>query len=579
MTDTSDFVPAEIDATRWEELEPLLSALLDRPVGSPKAFETWLLDRSELEAACSESEANLYIAMTCHTEDQAAQEAYTSYVETVPPMLKPLFFELDKRQVALAAKFPLDATRYAVLFRDTAAEVEIFRDQNVPIQTDLEKLSQQYQQVVGVMTVVFEGREQTLPMMARYQESTDRAVREASWRGVTERRLKDAGAVETIYDRMIGLRHRMALNAGFTDFVGYAFKSKKRFDYTPADCRSFHEGAEKVVVPFMRRLDERRRRDLGVDRLRPWDLSVDQKGRPPLRPFSGGVELMKKSVAAFNRLDPRLGAMLATLGDGANASGLANGACLDLDSRKGKGPGGYQSMRDRSRKPFIFMNSAGLHRDMVTMLHEAGHAFHSLLCVDEPLVRYRGAPLEFCEVASMAMELLTRPYWNGQNGFYPDESDLARARRQQLERSCDLFPWIATIDAFQHWIYSNPSHSHQQRTAAWLDLDARFGHALAWDGLETARATQWHRQMHLFGAPLYYIEYGIAQLGALQLWLRSLEDGQTAAIELYFKGLSLGGSRPLPELFRQTGLEFDFGPEIMKRLVDRVERELERLPE
>lgn len=575
----TDFVPAAIDATRWDAIEPLLKALLDRPVGSPAVFEKWLIDRSELEAACAEAEANLYIAMTCHTEDAAAQQAYATYVETVPPRFKPVAFELDKRQAELARKFPLDKARYEVLHRDTAAEVETFRDENVPIQTELEKLSQQYQQLIGAMTVQFEGREQTLPMMGKYQESTDRAIREAAWKAVVDRRLKDTDAIDAIYDRMVSLRDTMGRNAGFDGFTGYAFKTKKRFDYTPEDCRRFHEAAEKVVVPFMRRQDARRKARLNVDTLRPWDLSVDPRGRGPLKPFSGGRELMAKSIDAFNRLDPRLGTMLASLGDGSNDQGSAGEggrACLDLDSRKGKAPGGYLSMRDRSRRPFIFMNAAGLHRDVETMVHEAGHAFHSMLCVDEPLVRYRSAPLEFCEVASMSMELLTMPHWGA---YYASADDLARARRKQIEGTCALLPWIATIDAFQHWVYANPTHTRAQRTAAWLELDARFGHDVSWQGAQDARATQWHRQMHLFGAPFYYIEYGIAQLGALQLWLNSLEQGQTAAIDAYFKGLSLGGSRPLPELFRATGLRFDFGPDIVARLVDRVERELEKLPE
>lgn len=575
----TDFVPARLDATQWPAIEPLLKALLQRPVNSAADLERWLIDRSELEAACSEAESDLYIAMTCHTEDQAAQDAYTRYIEAIPPLLKPVLFELDKRQVELTRKFKPDPARYGVLSRDTAAEVELFREENVPVQTELEKLSQQYQQIIGAMTVQFDGMEQTLPMMAKYQESTDRPMREAAWRATGERRMREVGAIDDLYDQMVRLRHQMARNAGFENFVGYAFKSKKRFDYTPQDCKRFHEAAAQVVVPFVRRQDAKRQKQLKIDPLRPWDLSVDPRGRPPLKPFTGGVDLMRKAVATFNRLDPRLAKMLADMGDGSSAAGAANGACLDLDSRKGKAPGGYQSMRDRSRKPFIFMNAAGLHRDVETMVHEAGHAFHSMLCVEEPLLHYRHSPLEFAEVASMSMELLTMPHWGGKDGFYPGEEDLARARRKQVEGSVSLLPWIATIDAFQHWIYSNPAHTRAQRTAAWLDLDDRFGHAVSWSGLEDLRATQWQRQLHLFGAPFYYIEYGIAQLGALQLWLKSHEEGEKAAIEAYIRALSLGGSKPLPELFKAAGLRFDFGPDIVKRLVDRVERELEKLPE
>ncbi|QYU67451.1 hypothetical protein J4558_21405 [Leptolyngbya sp. 15MV] len=456
--------------------------------------------------------------------------------------------------------------------------MNLFRDENVPIQTELEKLSQQFQKVAGAMTVTFEGKEQTLPQMARYAESTDRDVREAAWRAVADRRLKDRADIDAIFDQQIALRHRMACNAGFPNYVGYAFKAHRRFDYTPEDCFRFHEAVERAVVPFMRRQDRKRKEQLNLAELRPWDLAVDPKGRPPLRPFTNGPDLVRKSLAVFRKLDPRLETMLATLGDGTNTNGSAGGACLDLDSRKGKAPGGYQYMRELSRKPFIFMNSAGLHRDVETMVHEAGHAFHSLLCVNEPLKPYRHAPIEFCEVASMSMELLTMPHWGHPDAFYPNPDDLARAQRRQLEGTLMLLPWIATIDAFQHWLYTRPTHTQDQRTDFWLQLDQRFGHDVSWQGIEPARATQWQRQGHLFGHPFYYIEYGIAQLGALQLWLTSLEKGVPHAIDLYLKSLSLGGTKPLPELFRAAGLTFDFSASTVQRLVDRVETELAKLP-
>jgi oligoendopeptidase F len=282
--------------------------------------------------------------------------------------------------------------------------------------------------------------------------------------------------------------------------------------------------------------------------------------------------------------------MLATLGDGSNTQGARTGESLDLDSRKGKAPGGYQYMLDRQRRPFIFMNAAGLEGDVSTMLHEAGPAFHSMLCVEEPLVAYRSSPIEFAEVASMTMELLTMPHWGKHTPrsagecafsecFYPDDLELARARRHQLERSVTLLPWIATIDAFQHWLYANPKHGRGERREFWLSLDGRFGHEVDWGGLETERACVWQRQKHLFDYPFYYIEYGIAQLGALGLWVHSLEKGEASAVQAYIRGLSLGGSRPLPELFRAAGLEFDFSESTVKRLAERVERELEKLPE
>ncbi|MBL8963133.1 MAG: M3 family oligoendopeptidase, partial [Phycisphaerae bacterium] len=446
MTTTAgrDFVPADLDATSWEVIEPYWRSLLERPVGSIDALESWILDRSELDAACSESRADLYIRMTCATDDVAAQEAYRRYVEAVSPRLEQASFELDRRQTELSRLLDLESARggrYAVLVRDTAVEVDLFREENIPIRAELRLLSQSYEQMVGAMTVEFDGAERTLPQMGVYQESADRTVRESAWRAVAGRRLRDADAIDDLYERMIEKRDRVARQAGFSDYVGYAFRSGHRFDYGVEECRAFHEACEKVVVPFMRRADERRRAAMGLEVLRPWDLAVDVKGRPPLRPFTGGRELMERSIRVFERLDPRLSGMLAELGDGGNSSGPSAGACLDLDSRKGKAPWGYQYMRDRSRRPFIFMNASGLHRDMSTMLHEAGHAFHSMLCRDEPLLAYRHSPIEFAEVASMSMELLTMPHWGV---FYDTEADLSRARRRQIEDGVTLLPWIAT---------------------------------------------------------------------------------------------------------------------------------------
>lgn len=579
-TATTDFLPAHLDATAWERIEPFWRALMDRAVGSPDELERWLVDRSELEAACSESAAHLYINMTCDTANESASGAYRRYIEDVAPRLKPAAFELDKRQAALCERFGLTGGRHAVLHRDTKADVDLFREENVPLQTRLETLNQDYQTVTGAMTVEFDGQTRTMPQMAVYQESTDRGVRERAWRAVAGRRLQDRDTIDRIFDEMVGLRHTVARNAGFESFTGYMFAAKHRFDYTPAMCEAFHEGVAKELMPLCARLDAERKRDLGLDALRPWDLAVDAKGRGPLRPFEGGRDLVTKSRAVFDHLDPELAAMFRTMGDGSNTRGVATGELLDLDSRRGKAPGGYQYMLDRSRKPFIFMNAAGLQRDVETMVHEAGHAFHSMLCNDEPLLHYRSAPLEFAEVASMSMELLTMPHWDA---FHANPEEASRARRQKLTDSgLRMLPWIATIDAFQHWIYANPTHTRAQRTEAWRGLIERFGlrgFAVAWDdSTADARDSAWHAQLHPFSVPFYYIEYGIALLGAYQLWIRSLDEGTPAAIAAYKKAMSLGGSRPLPELFAAAGLEFDFGPSIMARLRDRIEHELDKLP-
>ena len=564
-TTTTDFVPADLDATRWENLQPLYQALVQRELKCPNCLEQLVLDRSELDAAAREAHANLYIEMTRHTDDEHARKAYLDFVENVVPQLKKVGFELDRRIVSSPHRDALDQERYDVMLRDLAADVAIYREENVPLQTEDTKLGQQYSEICGAMTVEFRGEEKTLPQMARHLEETDRATREEAWRLVAERRYQDHERLNDIFDEMIRLRHRVALNAGFDNFRDYAFTSMHRFDYGPEACEAFHQAAEEVCVPLYRQLHRRRAEELGVDPLRPWDLAVDIRGRAPLRPFEQVDEMVEGSARIFRRMDPALGEMFQTLRDGES---------LDLDSRKGKAPGGYQQNRDRIRRPFIFMNAAGMQGDLETMIHEAGHAFHSMLCRDDALLHYRHAPIEFAEVASMSMELMAQPYLDE---FYDRPEDARRARRAHLEDLVRLLPWVATIDAFQHWIYLHPEHTREQRIAQWLELDRRFGPAVSWEGLEKYRTVSWQRQLHLFEVPFYYIEYGIAQLGALQMWLQFRED-RASAIGNYTRAMSLGGSRPLPELFGAAGLTFDFGPSTVRRLIEAVQEELEALP-
>ncbi len=567
---SSEIVPADLDATRWSNVEPLYRELLARELHCRNCLEQLILDRSELDAAVSEAGAELYIQMTCHTDDDAANRAYLDFVENVQPKLREVSFELDRKIALSPHAGGLDVERYRVLLRDLRVAVELFRTENIPIETELTRLDQEYSQICGAMTVQFRGQERTLPQMARYYEEPDRPMREEAWRAVAARRFQDAEAIESIFERMLELRQSLARNAGLENFRDYAFKAKRRFDYTPETCHEFARGVAQVCVPMLRRLMAQRSRDMGVSPLRPWDGQVDPKGRPALRPFEGAAQLMDRTKRVFRRMDPSLAAMFEFL-ETPNANGST---CLDLESRKGKAPGGYQSSRDRMRKPFIFMNAAGLQRDVETLVHEAGHAFHTLLCRPEPIHAYRTEiPLEFCEVASMSMELTAHPFLDE---FY-SPADADRARRAHLESIIASLCTIAHVDQFQHWLYTTPGHSRRQRREKWVEQSDRLGPGWDWTGLEDYHRTGWHRILHLFGTPFYYIEYGIAQLGALQVWL-NYASNPAGAIADYKRGLALGGSRPLPELFRAAGLEFDFSPRIMARLVGEVERELARMP-
>ncbi|MCC6322222.1 MAG: M3 family oligoendopeptidase [Phycisphaerales bacterium] len=573
FTRASDLVPADLDATSWAALEPLYRELLGRELRCGNCLEHLILDRSELDAAVSEAGNRLYINMSCHTDDEAANRAFLAFVEGVQPRHKEMGFELDRKIVGSPHVKDLDQERYRVYLRDLKLAVELFRPENVPIETELTRLETEYSQIAGAMTVAFRGEEMTLPRMAKFNEDTDRAVREEAWRLVAERRFKDADTLDALYEKMLGLRQRVAVNAGFTNFRDYMHKAKKRFDYTPETCHEFARGVEEVCTPLLRELMAERKKALGVEKLRPWDGQVDPKGRPGLRPFATAAEMVEKTSRVFRKMDPSLAEMFEFLREGAGANGTAR-ACLDLESRKGKAPGGYQTTLERQRKPFIFMNAAGVQRDVETILHEAGHAFHAILCRADPLVSYRGdIPLEFCEVASMSMELTAHPFLEE---FY-SSADSDRARRVHIEDTIASLTTIATVDQFQHWIYTHPDHTRAERHEKWKELVARYGPGLDWSGLEKFAGVAWQRIPHLYGTPFYYIEYGIAQLGALQVWINYRRDPR-AAIESYKRGLSLGGSRPLPELFRAAGLEFEFGPETVRRLIDEVRGELARMP-
>ncbi len=558
------FVPPEADLGRWAHVAPLFQDLLERPVGSAEALEAWLVDASELAAALSEERSLRYVAMTQQTDDPDREAAYLQFVRDVQPRTEPLWFSVRRRYLDLRRRFPLPQDRYFVLDRDTRNAVELFREENVPLRVQEAELEQRYQKVAGGWTVRFRGQEYTVQQMARFLEEPDRATRQEAWEAVVRRRLKDKEVLEDLFDRLVALRHRMAQHAGFPDYRAYAFRSLGRWDYTPEDCLAFHAAVERHVVPLLEALQERRRVQLGVDRLRPWDLEVDPLGRPPLRPFRDGQELARKALEVFRGVHPELGEQFRFLWE----EGL-----LDLESRKGKAPGGYQATFDERRWPFLFMNAAGVASDVRTLVHESGHAFHTLAVRDEPLVSYRHAPTEFSEVASMGMEVLSLPHLDV---FYPEEPDRDRARREFFEGVVRLLPWVATVDAFQHQLYTHPGHSREERAEWWRSLFRRFRGKVDWSGYEEAEACLWHRQLHLFLHPFYYIEYGVAQLGALQLWLRSREDYQEA-VARYRAALRLGGSRPLRELFEAAGLRFGLGEDVVAPLARALAEELQAL--
>ncbi|HZL37494.1 MAG TPA: M3 family oligoendopeptidase [Tepidisphaeraceae bacterium] len=560
------FVPADLDPADFARLEPLYQSLLDRPVSSAGELEAFLRDFSELSAVVDEYANRRYIDKSCHTEDKAIEAAFLHFVEQISPRVKPLYFRLQKKFLESPALGQLTDIRYRMLTRQWRVDVELFREENVAIDTEVEKAANEYGKICGAMMVDFRGRQYTPAQMARFSEETDRTTRQEAWEANVHRRLEDREKVDAIFEQLLPMRQQIAANAGLANFREYAWKANKRFDYTPADCLRFADAIAETCVPLVAKLNAQRARELGVQTLRPWDLEVDVKGRAPLHPFAEDQvpTFVAKTREIFNRLSPALARDFDQLGAHGN---------LDLDSRKGKEPGGYQCSLEESKQPFIFMNAAGLQRDVETLLHEGGHAFHyQAAAAREPLIFLRNAPMEFCEVASMSMELLGSEYFTV---FY-DEAQAARAKRKLFEGIIRFLPWMAIIDSFQHWMYTHAGHTRAQRTAQWLELLNRFTAGVDWNGYEAIRESSWQPQRHLFHSPFYYIEYGIAQLGALQLWMRAKSDPRQA-LSNYRAALALGGTRTLPELFETAGIAFDFSQRTLGPLMEALREELEGL--
>jgi oligoendopeptidase F len=557
------WLPPTLELKTWDQIEPWYRKLMDQPVDSPQGLERWVTAALELNAAVGEEGVKRYISMTCQTDDQEREAAYLEFVREIEPKLKPIHNDIRRRYLDAPFRSRLSSHRYFVFDRALENRRALFREANIARETQLAELEQRYQKIMGAMTVPFRGQERTLAQMATFLEETDRSVRQQAWELTANRRLEDRDTLDDLFDEMKQLRIAIAHQADYESYVDFAFRQRERFDYGVNETVRFQQSVERVVVPLARQIQEQHRSTMNIESLRPWDVSVDPLGRPPLRPFNHVEKLAAGAETIFTEVDPELGRQFAFL----RAQNL-----LDLANRKGKAPGGYQTTLEDARLPFIFMNAVGLDSDVRTLLHEGGHAFHTLACRGEPLAAYRESPLEFCEVASMTMELLGA---SRLDPFYR-EPEAHRSNRRLLEGIVLILPWIATVDAFQHWIYTHPDHTRAARRAAWKELLDRFGGIVDWSGYEEARDHSWHRQLHIFLYPFYYIEYGIAQLGALQIWQRSLTD-RAGAVADYKQALALGGARPLPELFEAAGIRFDFGAELIASLMETIRVELARL--
>lgn len=553
------FISNDFRIHEVSEVEALFQQLIDRPIGSVQEFETFLEDVSDLESFLSEDMAWRYIRMTCDTQNESIEKDYLFFIQEVQPKIAP--FEDLLNQKIVNCEFTNDLSsqsEYTIYFRALKSAVDLFREENIPLQAELNTLAQEYSSIQGAMSIEWNGETITMQKASNLLMETNRAIRENAWNLMTGRRSLDTQKLEDLFDQMVKNRHQVAQNSGFENYRDYMFAAMGRFDYTVEDCKNFHNSVEKHVVPLLKEIQQRRKNLMGLDELKPWDTAVDPLNREPLKPFNNGTELLEKGIETLNELDQFFGGCLITMKDK---------SLLDLDSRVGKAPGGYNYPLAKTNMPFIFMNATGNLRDVETLVHEAGHAIHSFQMAPLKLNAFKNTPSEVAELASMSMELLSMEGWKH---FFDTEDLLNRAKCEQLEGILGTLPWIATVDAFQHWIYENPNHTQEERKAAWIFQQERFSSGLVnYQGFEEAKDFAWHKQLHIFEVPFYYIEYGFAQLGAIGIW-KNYHANKSKALEEYKSFMQLGYTKSIPKIYENAGVKFEFSSDYIKQLMDFV---------
>ena len=555
----------EIPVQSWEDVSALFEELINRPLNSLAELQTWLKERSALDAFLQEDLGWRYIHHTCDTANAEKHQLLNFFIQEIEPHLAKFADLLNRKMLSNPFLSEITETGFSVYLRNVQKEVALFRDENIPLLTEIQTLSNEYGQLSGAMTVEMDGKTVTFQQAAVELKSSDRTKRREVYIKINERRLQSSDELNILFDKLLKLRNQVSIKADCSNYRDYMFDALGRFDYTPKHCFDFHESVAQHIVPIISSFEKERKDLLGYDQLMPWDLEVDPLLQSPLEPYKNSDELIEKTIEVFKRIRPDFGEVIRLMKEKGH---------LDLDSRIGKAPGGYNYPLYQSSLPFIFMNSAGTMRDMVTMMHEGGHAVHSWLSKDLNLTAYKSTPSEIAEVASMAMELISMEHWDV---FFEDESTLRRARKYQLEKILSILPWIATVDAFQHWIYLHPEHSPEERKSEWIKLFRKFSGDVI-DRSETASYEPfgWHRQLHIFEVPFYYIEYGIAQLASIGIWKNYKENPEKTLLQ-YEAALTAGYTFTLPELYEMAGIRFDFSSDYIQELAAFVKNELDQL--
>jgi len=559
-----NYISPSLKIDDLKSLEQYFEDLKGRKILSKDDLVNWIFDKDDLESTINEDAAWRYIRYTCHTDNEDITKSYIDFINVISPYIKPKFHDLDTILLNNEFSKELEGKAYEIYLRSLKKDVDLFREESIDLQTKEQELNQQYSQIQAGQTIHYSGEELTLQQAAVYLKDNNRTVRKEVYELLVERRAQNTDKLHEILSELVAIRHQIALNAGFENFRDYKFVQLGRFDYTNKDVIDFHQSVKNIIVPLVTKKLLVKQSKLGLSELKPYDITAELPGNKALRPYETSTELIEKSIKVFTAIHPKMGEYLTNMKDS---------ALLDLDTRKGKAPGGYNYPLDKTKKPFIFMNASGKHRDMVTMMHEVGHAIHTFQSAALPLNIFRHVPSEFSEVASMSMELISMSHWQD---FFDNEEDFKRAKHELLDGILESLTWIANVDKFQQWLYTNPTHKVSERNEAWVKIYQEFHSGdVNWIGYESALDTMWQRQLHIYEVPFYYIEYGFAQLGALAVWKNYLAN-PSVAIEQYMNALASGYTKTIPELYEEAGIAFKFDESYIKDLSATLITELEK---
>jgi len=553
-----------LDISSWDEVKPLLESMTREALNSEVELIAFLEKYGELENIVHEEAARRYIDMTRFADDEEKGRAFHSFYASVVSQMKPYDFAFKKKIYENSYFQKLPREKFGHLQKIIANDMELYREENIPLQVKESELSTKYGAINSQLTAPFDGEEKTLSQLGVYLKDSDRNIREQAWRLRMETLGSAKEELDKLFDELKEVRIKQSHNAGFDNYRDYKHRELGRFSYTPDDIMAFHDAVEHEVVPFLRQLNEERREALGIDSVRPWDTAVDLDGKT-LKPFRNSEELINGAIRVLKDVKEDYAVKLEM---------MKNTGLLDLENRKGKAPGGYNYPLAETKAPFIFMNAVGLHRDVVTLLHESGHAMHTFATRDITITPYLHTPSEVAELASMGMEFLSMDYWGH---FYSQASDLKKARRDELEGALKFLPWCMIVDAFQQWIYTHPDHTAEERDNHFSELMERFNPGVDWSGLETEKVLSWMYQLHIFEVPFYYIEYGMAQLGALALYRNYKTKGKDTTLKDYDAFLALGYSCPVEGLYETAGLQFHFNRAYLRDIVHFTKTVLDEL--